>query len=123
MQENTSSPTNPCKIHPPPEVQNPTVSSHIIDSYANFGILNLSLQLFDFITNPSSHLYNTILRNLATLGEYKRTLLVYKDMVVKKSMYPDEKTYPLVLRACSCLLDVEYGKMVHGQLANLGFEF
>ncbi|XWS19877.1 hypothetical protein CRYUN_Cryun31cG0053900 [Craigia yunnanensis] len=102
--------------------QNQTVSSHLIDSYANFGLLNLSLQLFDSITNPSSHLYNTILRILATLGEYKRTLLVYKDMVVTKSMYPDEKTYPLVLRACSCLSDVEYGKMVHGQLAKLGFD-
>ncbi|XP_022715503.1 pentatricopeptide repeat-containing protein At1g11290, chloroplastic-like [Durio zibethinus] len=102
--------------------QNQTVSSHLIDSYANFGILNLCLQLFDSITNPSSHLYNTILRNLATLGEYKRTLLVYKDMVLKKSIFPDEKTYPFVLRACSYLLDVEYGKMVHGQLAKLGFD-
>ncbi|XP_021294012.1 pentatricopeptide repeat-containing protein At1g11290, chloroplastic-like [Herrania umbratica] len=102
--------------------QNPTLSSHFIDSYANFGLLNLSLQLFYSITNPSSHLYNTILRNLATLGEHKTTLLVYKDMLVKKSMYPDEKTYPLVLRACSCLLDVECGKMVHGQLAKLGFD-
>ncbi|OMO65766.1 hypothetical protein COLO4_31029 [Corchorus olitorius] len=43
-------------------------------------------------------------------------------MVVKKSMYPDEKTYPLILRACSCLFDVDYGKMVHGQLAKLGFD-
>ncbi|XVF25435.1 hypothetical protein REPUB_Repub13aG0212100 [Reevesia pubescens] len=43
-------------------------------------------------------------------------------MLVKSSMFPDEKTYPLVLRACSCLLDVEFGKMVHVQLAKLGFD-
>ncbi|MBA0756561.1 hypothetical protein Gogos_020234 [Gossypium gossypioides] len=102
--------------------QNPTVSSHLIDSYANFGLLNLSLQLFDSITNPSSHLYNTMLRNLVTSGEYTRTLLVYKDMVVKKSICPDEKSYPLVIRACSCLSEADYGKMVHGQLAKLGFD-
>ncbi|KAL4387175.1 hypothetical protein GQ457_09G004000 [Hibiscus cannabinus] len=102
--------------------QNTTVSSHLIDSYANFGLLNLSLQLFDSITNPSSHLYNTMLRNLVTLGEYKRTLLVCKDMVAKKSMYPDENSYPFVLRACSCLSEAEYGKMVHGQLIKLGFD-
>ncbi|OMO70338.1 hypothetical protein CCACVL1_18975 [Corchorus capsularis] len=102
--------------------QNPTLSSHLIDSYANFGLLNLSLQLFDSITIPSSNLYNAILRNFDALGEFRRTLLVYKDMVVKKSMYPDEKTYPLILRACSCLFDVDYGKMVHGQLAKLGFD-
>ncbi|KAE8674213.1 mediator of RNA polymerase II transcription subunit 16-like [Hibiscus syriacus] len=102
--------------------QNTSVSSHLIDSYANFGLLNLSLQLFDSITNPSPHLYNTMLRNLVTLGEYKRTLLVFKDMVAKESMYPDESSYPSVLRACSCLSEVEYGKMVHGQLTKLGFD-
>ncbi|KAE8696325.1 putative ALA-interacting subunit 2-like isoform X1 [Hibiscus syriacus] len=99
-----------------------TDSSHLIDSYANFGLLNLSLQLFDSITNPSPHLYSTKLRNLVTLGESRRTLLVYKDMVEKVSMYPDENSYPFVLRACSCLSEVEYGKMVHGQLTKLDFD-
>ncbi|KAE8719998.1 mediator of RNA polymerase II transcription subunit 16-like [Hibiscus syriacus] len=93
--------------------QNTSVSIHLIDSYANFGLLNLSLQLFDSITNPSPHLHNTVLRNLVTLGEFKRTLLVYKDMVAKRPMSPDENSYPFVLRACSCLSDAEYGKMFY----------
>lgn len=39
-----------------------------------------------------------------------------------KSMYPDEDTYPFVLRSCSCFPDVEYGKKVHGHVLKLGFD-
>lgn len=46
---------------------------------------------------------------------------MYHEMVMK-SMYPDEDTYPFVLRSCSCFPDVEYGKKVHGHVLKLGFD-
>ncbi|KAE8695413.1 putative Pak inhibitor skb15 [Hibiscus syriacus] len=46
--------------------QNTVVSSHLTDSYANFGLLNLSLRLFYSDTNASPPLHNTMLRNLMT---------------------------------------------------------
>ncbi|KAM4101244.1 hypothetical protein ACB094_05G129400 [Castanea mollissima] len=101
--------------------QNPTLSSKLIDCYANLGLLHLSQQVFISITNPSSSLYNTILRNLSKFGDFERTLLVYHEMVMK-SMFPDEDTYPFVLRSCSCFPDVEYGKKVHGHVLKLGFD-
>lgn len=46
---------------------------------------------------------------------------MYQEMVTN-SIFPDEDTYPFVLRSCSCLSDVEYGKKVHGHLVKLGFD-
>ncbi|KAK9268301.1 hypothetical protein L1049_010744 [Liquidambar formosana] len=101
--------------------QNPSLSSKLMDCYATLGHLNLSHQVFDSITNPNSTLYNAILTTLSKFGEYKKTLLVYHDMVMK-SIYPDEYTYPLLLRSCSCLFDVENGKKIHGHVVKLGFD-
>ena len=44
---------------------------------------------------------------------------MYQEMVMK-FMYADEDTYPFVLRSCSCLPDVDYGKKVHGHVVKLG---
>ncbi|GLU14017.1 hypothetical protein SLE2022_306130 [Rubroshorea leprosula] len=101
--------------------QNQTLSSKLIDSYANLGLLNLAQKLFDSIANPSLLLYNTNIRSLVNSGEHKGALFVYREMVMQ-GMYPDEETYPFILRACSCLLDTEYGKRVHGCLVKLGFD-
>lgn len=99
---------------------NPTLSSKLIDCYANLGYLSLSLQVFRSFFNPSSILYDAILRSLAKFYEFDKTLLVYQEMVMK-SIYPDEDTYPFLLRACCSLPNVENGKKIHGHIVKLGF--
>ncbi|KAL2935606.1 hypothetical protein RDABS01_018724 [Bienertia sinuspersici] len=42
--------------------------------------------------------------------------------MVSNSMYPDESAYPFVLRSCKHVLDVNYGRRVHGHLVKLGFD-
>lgn len=42
--------------------------------------------------------------------------------MVAKSMYPDELTYPFVLRACADLLAIENGMKIHVHLIKLGLE-
>lgn len=101
--------------------QNPTLSSKLVDSYANHGLLHISKQVFNSISNPNTLLYNTILRNLAKFGDFKSTLVLYQKMGIN-SILPDEETYPVVLGSCSCLLDVVNGKAIHGHIVKLGFE-
>ncbi|KAL5577298.1 hypothetical protein UlMin_018997 [Ulmus minor] len=101
--------------------QNQTLSSKLIDCYAKLGHLDLSQRVFDSIFNPSSVLYNTMLRNFAQFGEFEMVLLVYLGMVME-SMYPDEETYPFVLRSCSGLGDARIGKKIHGHVVKLGFD-
>ncbi|PON82362.1 Tetratricopeptide-like helical domain containing protein [Trema orientale] len=42
--------------------------------------------------------------------------------MVMKSMYPDDETYPFVLRSCNGLGDVRNGERVHGHVLKLGFD-
>ncbi|BFG28149.1 hypothetical protein CerSpe_144230 [Prunus speciosa] len=101
--------------------QNPTLSSKLIDCYANLGALSLSQQVFNSISDRSSLLYNTILRKLSEFDEFERTLLVYNEMVMK-SMYPEGNTYPFVLKSCSCCSDARNGAKIHGHVVKLGFD-
>ncbi|XP_010246114.2 PREDICTED: pentatricopeptide repeat-containing protein At4g19191, mitochondrial-like [Nelumbo nucifera] len=101
--------------------QNSTLSAKLIDSYANLGRLDLSELVFSFVNDPNALLYNTILRNLSSFGKCEKTLLLYQEMVMK-SMYPDEFTYPFVLKTCSCVFDVENGKKIHCHVVKLGFD-
>ncbi|KAA8519452.1 hypothetical protein F0562_013673 [Nyssa sinensis] len=101
--------------------QNATLASKLIDTYASLGRLCVCRQVFNSITKPNTALYNTFLRSLYKFGEFKKTLLVYQEMVLK-SMYQDEHTYPFVLRSCSQLSNVENGKKIHGHVVKLGFD-
>ncbi|KAG2684737.1 hypothetical protein I3760_10G088600 [Carya illinoinensis] len=101
--------------------QNPALSSQLMDCYGKLGLLHLSQQVFNSISNPSSVLYSSNLRNLFKFGEFERTILVYQEMVMN-SMYPDEDTYPFVLRSCFCLPYAGYGEKVHGHVVKLGFD-
>uniref|UniRef100_A0A803QEJ1 Pentatricopeptide repeat-containing protein n=1 Tax=Cannabis sativa TaxID=3483 RepID=A0A803QEJ1_CANSA len=101
--------------------QNSTLSSKLIDSYAELGFLSLSQRVFDSITEPSSGLYNAMLRNLAKFGDFDKTILFYQYMV-RESMFPDEETYPFVLRSCNGLGDGLNRKMIHGHVVKLGFD-
>ena len=101
--------------------QNSTLSSKLIDCYAKLGHHNLSKRVFDSVENPSSVLYNAVLRNLAKFGELEKTILVYQEMVMK-SMYPDEETYPFVLKSCNGLGDVRNEKRIHGHVVKLGID-
>ncbi|XP_058098340.1 pentatricopeptide repeat-containing protein At4g19191, mitochondrial-like [Magnolia sinica] len=100
---------------------NPTLSSNLITRYADLGRLDLSQTIFDSEDDPDALLYNTIIRNLSIHGKSERILLVYHQMVTK-SMYPDEFTYPFVLKSCGDLLGIETGVKIHTHLIKLGYE-
>ncbi|KAE9461399.1 hypothetical protein C3L33_06687, partial [Rhododendron williamsianum] len=101
--------------------QNPSLSSTLIDAYANFGHLGTSQQVFRSVSDPNTPLYTSFLRCLYRCGEYEKTLLVFQEMV-SKSIHPDECVYPFVLSSCSQLLDDVMGKMICGYLLKLGFD-
>ncbi|KAK7304705.1 hypothetical protein VNO77_42591 [Canavalia gladiata] len=94
--------------------QNSSLSSKLIDSYAKFGLLNLSLKLFHFTENPDLVLYKAILRNLSQFGEHERTLFLYK-------LVSDEESCSVVLKSCLSVSH-EQGKIVHGQIVKLGMD-
>ncbi|MED6217573.1 hypothetical protein PIB30_018966 [Stylosanthes scabra] len=100
--------------------QNSLLSSKLMDSYANFGLIDFSMKIFHFAENPDSAIYGAVLRNLYQFSGHEQALLVYKEMV-EKSMCPDEASFLCVLRSCFSLSD-QQGKMVHGQIVKLGLD-
>jgi len=102
--------------------QNSSLSSKLIDSYSNFGLLHFSHRIFSFTENPDSVIYNAFLRNLFQFGDYEKTLFLYKEMV-EKSMCPDEDCCFSVLKS---LFYVFHEKglimMVHGHVVKLGMD-
>ncbi|KAK2990671.1 hypothetical protein RJ640_000233 [Escallonia rubra] len=101
--------------------QNPTLSSKLIDAYANLHLPTLSQQVFYSLTTPDLTAYNAFLRKCYHFGEFKKSLSVYQEML-KNSVYPDELTYPLVLKSCTGLSDVGFARKIRGQVLKLGFE-
>ncbi|KAL5100799.1 hypothetical protein RYX36_005126 [Vicia faba] len=93
--------------------QNSSLSSKLIDSYSNFGLLHFSHKIFYFTENPDSLLYNAYLRSLFKFGEYEKTLFLYKEML-PKSMYPDQDSCFSVLKCWNNLIHEAYesGKFV-----------
>ncbi|CAK8534546.1 unnamed protein product [Lathyrus sativus] len=102
--------------------QNSSLSSKLIDSYSNFGLLHFSHKLFHFTENPDSVLYNAFLRSLFKFGEYERTLFLYKEMV-EKSMCPDEDSCVSVLNSLFYVCRERWMlMMVHGHVVKLGMD-
>uniref|UniRef100_A0A2P2MV78 Uncharacterized protein MANES_17G073400 n=1 Tax=Rhizophora mucronata TaxID=61149 RepID=A0A2P2MV78_RHIMU len=92
-----------------------------MDSYANLGLLRLCKQVCNSISEPTTGLYNNLLRILAKFEDYNDTHSVYQEMALN-FIYPDEETYSIVLGSCSSLLDVVNGKTIHGHIVKMGFE-
>ncbi|XP_074312983.1 pentatricopeptide repeat-containing protein At4g19191, mitochondrial-like [Silene latifolia] len=101
--------------------QNPSLSSKLFESYSKIGFYNYALRVFNAISCPSFDLYNRVLQICTLSGEFEKTLLFYNKMV-SNFMYPDEISYPFVVRSCKEVNDVKFGKRVHGHLFKLGFD-
>ncbi|XP_077242229.1 pentatricopeptide repeat-containing protein At4g19191, mitochondrial-like [Tasmannia lanceolata] len=101
--------------------QNPTLSSKLIDTYANLGYLDYSQSVFESVNDPNALLYTTVIRNFSIHGKPENSLFFYQQMLFK-SMYPDELTYPFVLKSCSDLSALENGMKIHCHVVKLGFE-
>lgn len=101
--------------------QNPTLSSKLIDNYANLGLFKQAQQVFYSCTNPNPTVYSSYISNLYKFDDFKKTLEVYQEMV-KKCMYPDENAYFCVLNCCLELCDVKDWEKIHVHVIKLGFD-
>ncbi|EEF36274.1 pentatricopeptide repeat-containing protein, putative [Ricinus communis] len=64
----------------------------------------------------SAHLQSGLARSYMHCGKlYFDALKVYSEMLRSGYCFPDNYTYPVVIKACSELGLIELGKMIHGQ--------
>ncbi|CAN6470407.1 unnamed protein product [Victoria cruziana] len=84
-----------------------------------FGWVGYARSLFGSAEKPNIFLWNGVIRSCVRhdlMGEAMETY----GLMIRSGMLPDNYTYPFVLKACSCLLDVVTGQIIHAQVVKSG---
>lgn len=93
----------------------------MVAMYASSGDLDSAVIIFDSIDNPSTWLYNSIIRAYTRLGFPDKALEAYAKMHFL-GLLGDNFTLPFVLKSCADLSRVGMGRCVHGQALRFGLE-
>ncbi|KAL3566714.1 hypothetical protein D5086_032129 [Populus alba] len=87
--------------------------------------LNYAFRVFDHIDNPNSFMWNILIRACAqsqSVHLKREAILLYNTMLQRSSPFPDNHTFPFVLKACAYLFALFEGKQAHAHLLKLGFQ-
>ncbi|KAE8789817.1 pentatricopeptide repeat-containing protein [Hordeum vulgare] len=92
------------------------LSTKLVDLYAACGQVGHARRLFDGMPKRNVFLWNVLIRAYAREGPREAAVRLYRGMV-EHGVEPDNFTYPLVLKACAALLDLETGREVHQRVS------
>ncbi|KAI5591834.1 hypothetical protein POPTR_004G124400v4 [Populus trichocarpa] len=90
------------------------IRSVLVATYAHCGYVHNARKLFDELRQRGTLLYNFMIKMYIAKGDYFEAMKVFLEMLGSKDCCPDNYTYPFVIKACSELLLVEYGRVLHG---------
>ncbi|KAF4390704.1 hypothetical protein G4B88_015594 [Cannabis sativa] len=76
--------------------------------YVSFERVDAAKFAFEFLSNPSSYLWNILIRGYATHGFFGQSLGLYREMM-QKGLKPDKFTFPFALKCCAGLSDLNMG--------------
>lgn len=88
-----------------------TLGSQLVNVYINFGCLREACKVFERLPNKSNLAWNAIIRGFVEVGDFSKAIKFY-NLMLQNHLVPDNFTYPLVLKACSGLNDLEQGRRV-----------
>ncbi|XP_074269742.1 pentatricopeptide repeat-containing protein At3g29230-like [Silene latifolia] len=100
--------------------EDPFIAPKLISAFSNCNQIRLATHVFNQIEYPNVHLYNTLIRAQTHNFQYSNAVITYVNLL-KDGNFPDNFTYPFVLRACSGLFSVKMVEMVHTHVEKLGF--
>ncbi|CAJ1977928.1 unnamed protein product [Sphenostylis stenocarpa] len=92
-----------------------SIASQLVNVYVNFGCLQHAFLAFRALPHKPNIAWNAILRGLVGVGHFTHAIHFYHSML-QHGVTPDNYTYPLVLKACSCLHALELGRSVYGTI-------
>ncbi|CAK7356186.1 unnamed protein product [Dovyalis caffra] len=86
------------------------------------GDLAYAERVFNYIQKPCLFIYNILIKALAKKGTFRKCLMLFNKLR-EDGLWPDNFTYPFVLKAIGCLGEVLEGEKVHGFVVKTGLEF
>ncbi|PIN19613.1 hypothetical protein CDL12_07715 [Handroanthus impetiginosus] len=85
-----------------------------------FGDLQYAHNLLDKIPQPNRHMYNTLIRASSGRQNSDKAIFLYQKMVCS-GIFPNEFTFPFILKACAFQKAYLEGVLVHLHAIKLGF--
>ncbi|KAL2460584.1 Pentatricopeptide repeat-containing protein [Abeliophyllum distichum] len=79
-------------------------------------------RIFHHIENPTLFIYNVMIKVYAKKGSYKKAIFLFDDLRVR-GLWPDNYSYPFVLKAVEGLGELDRGKRIHGFVIKSGVLF
>ncbi|XP_071741725.1 pentatricopeptide repeat-containing protein At2g39620-like, partial [Rutidosis leptorrhynchoides] len=100
-------------------------NSHLIQSYSSFKKINLARLVFNSTSNPNVILCNSMIKAHIKSKQYQEAVIIYNKMVNNDDfiVQPDKYTYTYVLKACTLLLDIEKGVLIHEEIVKNRLEY
>ncbi|KAL3598755.1 hypothetical protein D5086_006673 [Populus alba] len=78
-------------------------------------------RIFNYIQNPGLFVYNIMIKAFAKKGIFRKCLMLFNKLR-EDGMWPDNFTYPFVLKAIGCLGEVLEAEKLHGFVMKTGLE-
>ncbi|PSS33289.1 Pentatricopeptide repeat-containing protein [Actinidia chinensis var. chinensis] len=100
---------------------NNTTNTHLINSYSLFQKCDLARSVFDSTPNPDVILWNSMIRAYTRSNQHYKSLEIYHCML-EKSFEPDKYTFTFALKACTAILDLKEGFLIHRGIVEKGLE-
>ncbi|KAF3442703.1 hypothetical protein FNV43_RR16620 [Rhamnella rubrinervis] len=86
---------------------------------ASLGNMHYAEKIFSYMQAPSLFIYNIMIKAFAKRGSFKKAILLFARLR-ESGLWPDNYTYPFVLKAIACLGETQEGKKVHGFVLKTG---
>lgn len=88
----------------------------------SLGNLRYAERVFDYIQEPCLFVYNVMVKAYAKRGIFRKVILLFQRLK-EDGLWPDNFTYPFVLKAIGCLRDLCHGEKIHGFVVKTGMDF
>ncbi|KAL6960809.1 hypothetical protein U1Q18_038572 [Sarracenia purpurea var. burkii] len=98
----------------------PFVAPKLIAGFSLCRQMALAVKVFSQIQYPNVHLYNTLIRAHIQNSQHPQAFATFFDMQ-HCGVFPDNFTYPFLLKACSGKSSLRLVQMIHTHIEKFGF--
>ncbi|XP_057841551.2 pentatricopeptide repeat-containing protein At5g16860 [Cryptomeria japonica] len=101
--------------------QNAFLGNSLVNMYVVCGKFENPREVFDEIPERNVQFWNAVIREYVNYGRFDEAVSVFYKMTEVGAL-PNNYTFPLVLKACAGLGELEQGKDIHENIMRYGFE-
>lgn len=99
----------------------PFIGSSLVDMYGKCGNLEDARMVFDRLPHKDLVAWSALIAGYTQNKQGQEALQLFQGMV-QKGLEPDRVTFISLIQACSTIVALEYGKSLHAQIIDKGYE-